>query len=180
MIRVRDYRSSLPTPENVLRPIEVPDTTLSYDRGMKLPLYAQALISEVWIVDLGGEKVERHTGSSGDGYRHIELARRGSRSRRRLCPRPSFRWWPCQANPLAFSRTNALAFTGWLWATVSDREASSLLASGLRRCALQSQYRPYAVLYQQHDAVFDLAHALRQERLVDGYDLGHVHHRVPG
>ena len=42
MIRPRDYRLSLPGPEDVLLLIEVSDTTLAYDRGMKLPIYARA------------------------------------------------------------------------------------------------------------------------------------------
>jgi Uma2 family endonuclease len=77
LLRVRDYRESLPLPEDVLLLIEVSDTTLSYDRGVKLPLYARAGIREVWIVDLVGEVIERHTDPSGDGYRGLERARRG-------------------------------------------------------------------------------------------------------
>jgi Uma2 family endonuclease len=55
VIRPRDYLESLPKPEDVLLLIEVSDTTLAYDRGVKLPLYARAGIREVWIVDLLGE-----------------------------------------------------------------------------------------------------------------------------
>jgi Uma2 family endonuclease len=79
VIRLRDYRISLPGPEDVLLLIEVSDTTLAYDRNVKLPLYARAGIREVWIVDLPGEVVERHTDPSGDRYRHTERARRGER-----------------------------------------------------------------------------------------------------
>jgi Uma2 family endonuclease len=77
VLRVRDYRESLPVPEDVLLLIEVSDTTLAYDRGVKLPLYARAGIREVWIVDLVGEVIERHTDPSEDGYRHTERARQG-------------------------------------------------------------------------------------------------------
>ena len=77
VIRLRDYRDSLPGPEDVLSLIEVSDTTLSYDRNVKLPLYARSGIPEVWILDLTGELVERHTGPSGDIYRHLDRARRG-------------------------------------------------------------------------------------------------------
>lgn len=77
VLRARDYRDSLPGPEDVLFLIEVSDTTLSYDRNVKLPLYARSGISEVWIVDLAGETVERHTGPSGEIYRHLERSRRG-------------------------------------------------------------------------------------------------------
>jgi Uma2 family endonuclease len=76
-LRVRDYRESLPMPGNVLLLIEVSDTTLAYDRGVKLPLYARAGIREVWIVDLTGDVIERYTDPSGDGYRSSKWVRRG-------------------------------------------------------------------------------------------------------
>lgn len=76
VLLARDYRESLPGPGDVLFLIEVADTTLSYDRDVKLPLYARSGVPEVWIVDLEGELVERHTGPSGGIYRHLERARR--------------------------------------------------------------------------------------------------------
>ena len=77
VIRPRDYRISLPVPEDVLLLIEVSDTTLSYDRNVKLPLYARAGIREVWIVNLPGGTIERHTDASEVGYRSLKRARRG-------------------------------------------------------------------------------------------------------
>ena len=77
VIRLRDYRESLPGPEDVLLLIEVSDTTLAYDRGMKLPLYARAGIREVWIVDLPGETIERYTDPSEEGYRRADQLRHG-------------------------------------------------------------------------------------------------------
>jgi Uma2 family endonuclease len=77
VIRPRDYRESLPEPDDVLLLIEVSDTTLPYDRGVKLPLYARAGIREVWIVDLPGETIERYTAPSANGYRCVEQMRRG-------------------------------------------------------------------------------------------------------
>ena len=77
VIRPRDYRESLPEPDDVLLLIEVSDATLAYDRGVKLPLYARAGIREVWIVDLAGETIGRHTDPSEDGYRRAGQARRG-------------------------------------------------------------------------------------------------------
>src|SRR6266581_3181743 len=44
-----DYTSRHPRPEDVLLLVEVPDTTLAFDREQKLPIYARAGISEVWI-----------------------------------------------------------------------------------------------------------------------------------
>jgi Uma2 family endonuclease len=79
VIRPRDYRESLPMPEDVMLLIEISDTTLAYDRGVKLPLYARAGVSEVWIVDLPGETIERYTDPSGEGYRGADRLRRGQR-----------------------------------------------------------------------------------------------------
>ncbi len=53
------------------------DTTLRYDREVKLPLYARAGIPEVWILDLPNDAIERHNEPFGDGYRRTERARRG-------------------------------------------------------------------------------------------------------
>jgi Uma2 family endonuclease len=91
VLQTRDYRESLPRPEDVLLLIEVSDTTLSYDRNVKLPLYARAGIPEVWIVDLAGETVEHYTGPSGDSYRHVERVRRGEEIRSAALPEPAFR-----------------------------------------------------------------------------------------
>jgi Uma2 family endonuclease len=77
VIRPRDYRESLPMPEDVLLLIEVSDTTLAYDRGVKLPFYARAGVREVWIVDLPGETVTRFTGPSAGEYRRADQMRRG-------------------------------------------------------------------------------------------------------
>ena len=49
ILRARDYRNSLPGPEDVLLLIEVSDTTLRYDRQTKLPLYARSGVRESWI-----------------------------------------------------------------------------------------------------------------------------------
>ncbi len=78
LIRARDYARSLPSPEDVLLLIEVSDTTLRYDREVKLPLYARSGIPEIWIVDLAGETIERHNEpSEAGGYRRTERSRRG-------------------------------------------------------------------------------------------------------
>lgn len=79
VIRTRDYRQSLPMPEDVLLLIEVSDTTLTYDKNVKLPLYARAGIPEVWIVDLGSQTIERHIEPSGEIYRRTEKTRRGEK-----------------------------------------------------------------------------------------------------
>ncbi len=44
-----DYLNSHPTPQDVLLLIEIADSSLKYDQEVKLPLYAQAGISDYWI-----------------------------------------------------------------------------------------------------------------------------------
>ena len=52
------YRTSHPTAADVLLLVEVADSSLAWDRGPKLALYARHGVAEVWIVDLTGRAVE--------------------------------------------------------------------------------------------------------------------------
>src|SRR5262249_24726363 len=56
---------------DVLLLIEVADTTIRYDRDVKIPLYARAGIPEVWLIDLQQERVEIYLQPSSEGYRQI-------------------------------------------------------------------------------------------------------------
>jgi Uma2 family endonuclease len=49
------YRSEFAAGEDTLLVIEVSDTTLRYDRDVKVPLYARHGIPEVWVVDVNAE-----------------------------------------------------------------------------------------------------------------------------
>lgn len=71
------YRDAVPTPEDVLLVIEVADSSLGFDRGTKLPVYAAAGIAETWLVDIPGAAVERHTDPAEGRYRLIVRAERG-------------------------------------------------------------------------------------------------------
>jgi Uma2 family endonuclease len=57
-LRPGNYRDAHPGPSDILLLIEVSDTTLRFDREVKVPVYAQAGVPEVWIVDLNGRKVQ--------------------------------------------------------------------------------------------------------------------------
>lgn len=72
------YASGHPGPADVLLLIEVADTTLAYDRGVKLPTYARSGIPEVWIVDLQGERVEVYRDPVGGRYRQAQVHARGA------------------------------------------------------------------------------------------------------
>ncbi len=62
------YKRSLPTPADVLLVIEVADSSLAYDRTVKMPLYAQAGIAEAWIINLIDRWIEVYRDPSPAGY----------------------------------------------------------------------------------------------------------------
>lgn len=62
------YAGNHPEPEDVLLLIEVSDSSLAYDRDVKLPLYARAGIAEVWLVALLPQVVEVYRVPGADGY----------------------------------------------------------------------------------------------------------------
>ena len=64
------YRDRRVTPEDTLLVIEVSDSSLPYDRGRKLSLYANGGVAEVWIVSVVGRTLETHSHPSGGRYTH--------------------------------------------------------------------------------------------------------------
>jgi Uma2 family endonuclease len=81
VLKPRDdfYRHAHPKPGDVLLVIEVSDTTLEYDRRVKVPLYAGAGIPEAWLVSLPQERVEVYSDPSGGEYRAVRSYARGQR-----------------------------------------------------------------------------------------------------
>ncbi len=75
-----------PGPRDILLLVEVSDTTLVYDRNVKLPMYAGAGIPEVWIVDLRGETIEVHAAPRGGRYTKARKHRRGDELRSETVP----------------------------------------------------------------------------------------------
>jgi len=71
------YSESHPRPADVLLLVEVADTSLEKDRQVKLPLYAEAGIVEVWIVDVNANVVEVCRDPSGDEYRDVRRCKPG-------------------------------------------------------------------------------------------------------
>lgn len=69
----KDYYSSRhPTPSDVFLVMEVADTSVHSDRQVKVPLYARALIPEVWLINLPRKIIEVY-------YEPVEGAYRKSR-----------------------------------------------------------------------------------------------------
>jgi Uma2 family endonuclease len=64
---LEDYRESHPTTAALV--VEVADTTLHFDRTRKLAMYAEALVSEYWIVNLVAGVLEVYREPEGLRYR---------------------------------------------------------------------------------------------------------------
>ncbi len=63
------YRTGVPPgPADVVLLIEVADSSLRYDRGVKLPIYARAGIAEVWLIDLKRRVLDAYRRPGTDGY----------------------------------------------------------------------------------------------------------------
>ena len=68
LLRPRSYVRQSATVADVLLVVEVADTSLHYDRGVKLRLYARAGVPEYWIVDTNAETLEVYRSPRTDGY----------------------------------------------------------------------------------------------------------------
>ncbi|MEA1050930.1 Uma2 family endonuclease [Lamprobacter modestohalophilus] len=73
LLRPRDdfYEGANPTPADTLLVIEICDSSLRYDREVKVPLYAAHGVPEVWLVDLQHRRLELYRGPGADDYRLV-------------------------------------------------------------------------------------------------------------
>ena len=65
------YANAHPAARNIQVLIEVADTSLDYDTQIKTPLYAQASVREVWVIDLTNERVAVHTRPQAGEYTRV-------------------------------------------------------------------------------------------------------------
>jgi Uma2 family endonuclease len=79
LLRWRDdyYDARSPMAEDMLLVIEVADTSLTYDRGVKGSLYAEVGIPEYWIVNLQDQVIEVYTKPTEGAYKRSKQAKRG-------------------------------------------------------------------------------------------------------
>jgi Uma2 family endonuclease len=69
------YSIRIPEAADVLLLIEVSDSTLTYDQGDKLSLYARYSVAEYWVVDVAGQRVVIYCEPTAKGYvRKLEFA----------------------------------------------------------------------------------------------------------
>lgn len=62
------YRNAHPQAGDTLLLVEISDSTLAYDRKVKVPLYARHGIPETWVVDLQHGQVHRYAKPTGGTY----------------------------------------------------------------------------------------------------------------
>ena len=63
------YSGAHPGPQDILLAVEVSEASLRYDREVKAPLYGQAGILEMWLLDLAARELIVYRTPSDIGYR---------------------------------------------------------------------------------------------------------------
>jgi Uma2 family endonuclease len=66
--KVGGYAQRHPLPDEVLLVVEVSDSSLEFDRKIKIPSYAAAGILEAWIVDTKGQRIEQYFDAKNGKY----------------------------------------------------------------------------------------------------------------
>lgn len=85
--RADNYRrGEHPSANDALLVIEVSQTSLRYDRGLKAELYAAFGVPEYWVVDVVGRAVVVHREPGAKGYRDVTTAHDGATLRPALLP----------------------------------------------------------------------------------------------
>ena len=82
------YEREHPQAKDVLLLIEICETSVDSDRRVKVPLYAEADVPEVWLIDLGAREVEVYRNPQGGAYQETRTYARSDR----LAPRAFPEW----------------------------------------------------------------------------------------
>ena len=79
LLRLRDdfYAEKHPQPEDIFLLVEVADSTIKYDREIKIPLYAENGISEAWLIDINQQLIEVYRQAEGNSYQNVQQFFRG-------------------------------------------------------------------------------------------------------
>lgn len=64
------YATQHPIPDDIFLLIEVADTSIEYDRSIKIPLYAESKIQEVWLIDLNQNFLEIYQNPQSNYYQN--------------------------------------------------------------------------------------------------------------
>jgi Uma2 family endonuclease len=76
--------------KDVLLLVEVSDSSLVYDRDVKMRLYAEAGVPESWLVDLNDQRIFVYRQPSSEGYQEVRAYYRGESISPRAFPGKRF------------------------------------------------------------------------------------------
>jgi Uma2 family endonuclease len=71
------YEESLPNTQDIFLLVEVADSTVDYDRDVKVPNYARSGIQEVWLWELEVNCLEVYREPAANGYTSMQKFERG-------------------------------------------------------------------------------------------------------
>jgi Uma2 family endonuclease len=80
-LRRKRYSKQRPMPEDVLLVIEVADSSLARDRGVKAGLYAAAGLADYWIVNIPERTIEVRRDPRGGSYTSLVVLKAGDEAR---------------------------------------------------------------------------------------------------
>jgi Uma2 family endonuclease len=63
------YADAHPGADDILLVVEVSDTSLRYDKDVKVPLYARYGITETWLINIEHREISVYQGASDKGYK---------------------------------------------------------------------------------------------------------------
>ena len=88
LLRFREdyYSTAKARPEDILLLIEVSDSTVTYDRKIKVPLYARNGVAEVWLINLPKKIVEVYNHLENGKYKVVKKLERGETLSPKLIP----------------------------------------------------------------------------------------------
>lgn len=69
------YKNQLPDAKDVLLVVEAAESSLRFDKRVKLPVYAAVSLPEYWIADLEREELIIHREPTGEHYASVETWR---------------------------------------------------------------------------------------------------------
>ena len=67
------YLAKRPTIKDIILLIEVADSSIKYDKEIKLPLYAENKVQETWIINLNNDTIEVYRQPKNNFYQQIQI-----------------------------------------------------------------------------------------------------------
>jgi Uma2 family endonuclease len=78
---------------DVLLAVEVSDSSLKFDRAVKLPEYARSGIAETWILNLKERQLEIYRQPSGEKYLQLQILEGTTPATPLFAPDTALEWW---------------------------------------------------------------------------------------